>query len=138
LGDRCEKCHNARDWKIWEFDHDRRTDYKLEGGHRRVECEACHTAPAPKGKDIGAISKTCVSCHRRDDAHDGAFGALCERCHVVTNWREVQIRRGGLDRSRLSDLSDSSDRLPRIDSVRVLGDASYFARRVAEPREGLE
>ena len=138
LGERCESCHSTRDWKLWEFDHDRRTDYKLEGEHQRVACEACHAAPAPSGKDIAAISKACVACHRRDDAHDGAFGSTCERCHVVTNWREIRTRLGGLDRSRPDHLSDSSDRVPRIDQARVLGDASYFARRVAEQREGWE
>ncbi len=143
FGDRCDKCHTARDWKLWEFDHDKRSTYKLEGAHKRTACESCHTAPAPAGKDVAALGAACVTCHRVDDAHDGAFGTNCERCHVTDNWKRIKTRLSGLGdlyengigMEQAGRLSDSSDGQSRIDRVGVvLGDASYFARRVPLPR----
>ncbi len=37
LGKLCEPCHNAVDWKRWDFDHDTKTRFKLQAGRR---CEA--------------------------------------------------------------------------------------------------
>jgi len=138
FGERCETCHSTRDWKLWEFDHNKRSDYKLEGAHRKVACESCHLQPAPAGKKIAGLSSACFSCHRGDDAHDGAFGNRCERCHGVNKWQEVRQRLGGLGHLSRLGLSDSSDRDRTIDEVRVLGDASYFARRVAAPGGPLQ
>ena len=44
LGPACEQCHNARSWKAWDFDHDKRTRFVLDGKHRGV---ACSTLPQP-------------------------------------------------------------------------------------------
>lgn len=90
LGARCESCHNARDWKIWDFDHSKRTDYKLDGAHVRVACESCHTREAPAGKDAASVPSTCVGCHRSDDVHDGGFGGRCEQCHVTESWKSLR------------------------------------------------
>jgi Cytochrome c7 and related cytochrome c len=94
LGLRCETCHNARAWTVWSFDHDVKTKYKLEGAHRKVTCESCHTAVAPKGKDVAPVSSTCISCHRTDDVHEGMFGARCEQCHRVDSWKNFKSRIG--------------------------------------------
>jgi hypothetical protein len=91
-GTKCESCHNARSWAIWDFDHDRRSKYKLDGAHRKVACEACHTRPAPAGRDFAALGSDCLSCHRKDDVHDGGFGARCDQCHVSDNWKKVSNR----------------------------------------------
>jgi hypothetical protein len=32
----------------------------------------------------------CVSCHVKDDVHNGEFGTQCERCHVTANWKKVR------------------------------------------------
>ena len=92
LGERCESCHNVRDWRLWAFDHERRTNYRLEPGHTRVACQACHTQPAPAGKPAAALGRDCLGCHRRDDVHDGAFGARCEQCHSASRWKQVSPR----------------------------------------------
>jgi hypothetical protein len=89
LGVKCDSCHNARAWNLWDFDHDRATKYKLVGQHRKAGCVACHARPAPAGKPIAPVGRDCVSCHRKDDAHEGRFGRRCEQCHVPTKWREV-------------------------------------------------
>lgn len=139
LGERCEACHSARDWKLWEFDHDRQTEYRLEGGHRRVACESCHARPAPAGRKIAPVSKVCFACHRGDDTHDGAFGSVCERCHVVTNWKEIRTRMGASSGAHASGFMPASDGDGRIDVALLLGGSSHFARRIAsEPRARLQ
>src|SRR5262249_305140 len=32
---------------------------------------------------------TCVSCHRKDDGHEGQLGPRCEHCHGQDNWRRI-------------------------------------------------
>jgi hypothetical protein len=86
LGRKCETCHNARDWRAWDFEH-RKTRFPLDGAHARVPCAACHREPAEEPLRIGT---TCVACHRRDDKHDGAYGPLCDRCHVTRSFREIR------------------------------------------------
>ena len=34
LGGGCESCHTPAGWARWSFDHERQTDYPLEGAHR--------------------------------------------------------------------------------------------------------
>ncbi len=91
-GTACESCHNTRSWKLWTFDHDRRSRFKLDGAHVQVACERCHTQPAPRGRPVADVGGTCLACHQRDDRHDGAFGAQCERCHTTANWRQINNR----------------------------------------------
>ncbi len=88
LGSDCETCHNTRSWKSWDFDHNT-THFKLDGGHRNIECYACHTTAA-KGKVVA--SRACVSCHLEKDVHNGGFGTQCEVCHNVTTWKTVRRR----------------------------------------------
>ncbi|HEX9625666.1 MAG TPA: hypothetical protein VGA00_01880 [Acidiferrobacterales bacterium] len=88
LGSRCEDCHNARDWKLWAFDHDRRTHFKLDGGHKGLSCVACHKRPVD-GRP--SLSSQCASCHDVDDVHDGSFGKQCARCHESSSWKKVHM-----------------------------------------------
>lgn len=88
LGTKCEACHNARDWRLWDFNHNKQTAFILDGAHKRksVTCAACHTNAQPRAPKIDT---TCASCHAREDVHDGTFGARCERCHATTNWKQL-------------------------------------------------
>ncbi len=95
LGTGCEKCHNARDWKIWDFDHDVRTRFKLDGGHAGLSCYSCHKSSM--GKTVRA-SGACESCHRKDDKHEGGFGPQCERCHETASWKTIKRGAGKLSR----------------------------------------
>jgi hypothetical protein len=90
----CEVCHNARNWRIWDYDHTRAARYVLDGAHAKVACVKCHSEPAPKGKNAATAGTTCISCHRRDDVHDGAFGPICEQCHSTDNWKRIRARVG--------------------------------------------
>ena len=92
LGPQCEICHNARDWKIWDFDHDQRTNFKLEGGHKGISCYDCHRNPS-KDKKL-ATPVACGDCHSSDDVHEGNFGMQCERCHVSTSWTQLKPAAG--------------------------------------------
>lgn len=87
LGTQCGTCHNARDWKLWDFDHNRRTRFKLDGEHKKVECLACHTRPSD-GKV--STSSACASCHEGDDVHEGSFGKQCDRCHETASFKNIK------------------------------------------------
>jgi len=91
LGPACEPCHNARSWKAWDFDHDKRTKYVLDGKHKGVACKACHTQPM-EGKVIA--STRCYSCHVKNDVHDGTYGRQCEQCHVTASFKTIRSRGG--------------------------------------------
>ncbi|MEC4890388.1 MAG: hypothetical protein RI101_10045 [Nitrospira sp.] len=87
LGTECQDCHSLRDWKLWDFDHNRRTTFKLDGGHKGLDCYACHTERMDKKVKS---SSACVSCHKKDDKHEGSFGSQCERCHETTLWKTMK------------------------------------------------
>jgi len=93
LGQRCEQCHNARDFKEVDrthFDHNK-TRYPLTGKHTTVDCAKCHGTPA---KWAPLQFSSCESCHQ--DPHKGKFKPKkCESCHTTTGWKEAsaQMRR---------------------------------------------
>ena len=87
LGSQCEDCHNIRDWKIWDFDHDIRTRFKLDGGHKGIQCYDCHKLPMNKKV---VTPNTCVACHKKDDKHEGSYGPQCERCHETSLWKTTK------------------------------------------------
>jgi hypothetical protein len=103
-GNDCTRCHNSEDFKRAPgFDHNDGADakYALTGKHKAVSCKECHRTivdPQPstsfppaknasylQWKDIPHAS--CVDCH--DDAHDGAFGSDCQRCHTTDGWKII-------------------------------------------------
>ncbi len=90
LGTDCAPCHNARDWKIWDYDHNRKTKFVIDGAHTKVACITCHKTAAPADGKIPALGITCVACHRSDDIHSGDYGPQCERCHETRSWRDIK------------------------------------------------
>ena len=88
-GTQCKACHSehlgrSADIKKFDratFDHVG-TDFKLEGAHRGVACEACHKS----GKPLRAASSSCGSCHKADDLHRGLLGDKCGSCHNSATW----------------------------------------------------
>jgi hypothetical protein len=89
LGTECALCHNPNAWKVWRFDHDKQTDFKLDGAHKKSHCYACHKRPV-KGKID--LSTTCYQCHESDDVHLGSFGQRCERCHTTEAFDKVRFQ----------------------------------------------
>lgn len=86
-GNRCDRCHTSKDWKVSTFDHNRDTKFKLTGYHMKVQCRDCHR---DESKDL-KIDASCGSCHQTDDVHNGQQGIECNRCHNENGWRD-QIR----------------------------------------------
>lgn len=88
LGAKCDLCHYVGDWKAWEFDHDKQTDFELTGKHKGKVCDVCHQEPVEKEMDM---PNDCQGCHLQDDAHDGEFGRRCQRCHNTKSFDEVNM-----------------------------------------------
>jgi hypothetical protein len=91
LGKQCESCHTARDWKLWDFDHNLRTKFLLDGAHAKLDCYDCHKKPM-EGKVLAPT--VCIGCHRKDDKHEGGFGPQCARCHVTVLWKTIKAGSG--------------------------------------------
>jgi hypothetical protein len=83
-GPKCEDCHDQAVWKTARFNHDK-TKFPLRGGHAGVKCDACHTGDLFRDK----LATSCVSCHKKDDAHKGQLGSRCEQCHGDASWRKT-------------------------------------------------
>lgn len=92
LGKKCDSCHNARDWKTWDFDHDRRTKYRIDGAHKKAECTDCHKRPMAGDKVL--TPTTCAGCHETEDVHEGGFGKRCERCHTTSSFKDIKPQVG--------------------------------------------
>jgi Class III cytochrome C family len=123
FGVKCDSCHNARAWGLWDYDHTKRARFVLDGGHAKLACDRCHTKPAPSGKASAQVGDTCVACHRRDDVHDGAFGAACEQCHYTDRWKRI--------RSRVGQAEDPAPSTLLASATWTLGAASHFWRTSA-------
>ena len=89
LGKDCASCHNTADWKkTAAFDHDK-TKFRLVGAHTKTTCFACHVGERYKG-----LPQTCAHCHGIQDVHENRFGAACESCHTVDNWKSKSFDHG--------------------------------------------
>lgn len=82
-GPRCDSCHNAADWKVPLFRHDRDTRYPLLDRHRQVKCLSCHLSSPYRER----TPTRCNACHRSDDPHKGALGDKCDKCHNERGWK---------------------------------------------------
>ncbi len=91
LGKECGDCHNEKNWKKTEFDHDE-TDFPLKHEHEDVACESCHPANVSK-----EISIECIACHRINDVHGGRYGKKCEDCHSDKGWEKVGFNHNKTD-----------------------------------------
>ena len=92
LESNCLQCHNYASWKGKDvkFDHNRDSKYKLEGKHEKVKCGDCHkknpnAAPGEASFKVAKF-KLCGDCHK--DPHKGVFGASCEYCHHLADWKK--------------------------------------------------
>jgi hypothetical protein len=86
LGNDCAACHSEKTWRdTVAFDHSK-TAYALEGAHKTVACEACHSGERYKG-----TPKTCFGCHEINDVHKGNYEAKCETCHGIETWTSIRF-----------------------------------------------
>ncbi len=84
LGTKCADCHKEDVWKLPLYDHEK-TKFPLRNAHaaRSVKCSDCHETL----RQMRGIATTCISCHKRDDRHEGTLGERCDSCHRDVNWR---------------------------------------------------
>jgi len=67
---KCADCHTDQRWVPSTFDHDKRTQFPLTGGHENVPCAMCHSLQKEvQGKPVlfyKPTPKDCASCHGPD------------------------------------------------------------------------
>jgi hypothetical protein len=86
-GEKCQSCHNERDWKAIDFDHDKDTHFALRGRHHATKCDSCHTGYLYRDK----LRTACNACHEKDDKHKGSLGVACGDCHSERDWKVGQF-----------------------------------------------
>lgn len=64
----CARCHEATaPWRELHFDHDRDSNFPLDGRHRDVPCSGCHVeVELPSGRSVTQykpLGKECQDCH---------------------------------------------------------------------------
>ena len=84
FGQTCLSCHDGVDTYGKNFDH-QKVAFALAGKHRALTCAQCHVQ-AKTMADLKNTPQDCVSCHAKDDAHNGQFGQDCARCHTDQGW----------------------------------------------------
>jgi hypothetical protein len=80
FGTGCATCHTTDAWLPATFDHSK-TNFPLTGAHIELKCKECHTSLS-----FTALSTECISCHAKDDEHEGEFGTGCDSCHSTDAW----------------------------------------------------
>ena len=90
LGVNCQLCHNPNGWKIWRFDHDKQSDFKIDGAHKKLHCDDCHRTAV---KEVPHSVRDCLACHRTDDVHNGQFGPRCAQCHTTESFKDIHFNR---------------------------------------------
>ena len=88
FGGDCLACHDGAD-RFSGFDHNRLT-FALSGEHSQIACGQCH-AQVRAAADFASAAPNCVDCHRKDDAHNGAFGTDCAKCHTSDGWEGAKF-----------------------------------------------
>ncbi len=83
-GKKCQSCHNEKSWQTSRFEHDKETDFPLNGKHKKLTCSACHRGDIYKEE----LSTQCIDCHRGDDVHKGQEGEDCSQCHQESGWSD--------------------------------------------------
>ena len=104
----CEFCHVIDSWRVVSFDH-AKTKFALEGKHKAVNCQKCHTGKSRKtGQTIFTMvgAKTeCQACHT--DIHKGQFAKKkssvtdCASCHTPENWKAPKFDHNAASRFKL-------------------------------------
>lgn len=87
FGKTCQTCHSTSGWKSVRFDHARDAHWALTGAHQKTACQSCHRGDLYENK----LATDCLSCHRKDDVHEGRNGARCEDCHQTSAWKPARF-----------------------------------------------
>lgn len=99
LGTDCAKCHSSLGWrgKDLKFDHNRDSQYPLQGKHKELPCTKCHKTQ-PEGAHLATTwfkikHDVCTRCHKKYP-HKGVFirSVICEDCHDYSSWKKKKKR----------------------------------------------
>lgn len=94
LGKACVDCHSERDWRATagRFDHGQ-TSFALRNAHanNKVKCTDCHRGGLTGFK---GTESNCISCHKKDDKHEGTQGSQCQQCHGDKTWKATVFDHG--------------------------------------------
>ncbi len=98
----CHADHQGRNFDTTSIDEEvfehKETGFILEGKHAKIKCIECHTQKRSEAKKLTrtndthylGASKSCVSCHRKDDVHKfrGKWAKEdCSKCHGLKTWK---------------------------------------------------
>jgi hypothetical protein len=86
-GAQCLNCHDGKDTYGHAFAH---TSYALTGKHAVADCAGCHKGSTTVAA-LQATSTACISCHAKDDIHEGRLGQSCATCHTPDGWTGAQL-----------------------------------------------
>ncbi len=89
FGINCMACHDGVDSHGSNFDHNK-VPFNLIGKHAPVKCSACHVN-ARNLNDLKSAPQACISCHAKDDKHNGQFGTDCAACHSPEGWGLAKV-----------------------------------------------
>ncbi len=90
FGNQCDRCHGFMDWLTVDYiEIHNNSFFPLIGGHRNVQCEACHIS---NQNGIFNPSIHCYDCHNIDFPPDGhpTNSTFCEMCHNPYRWEPTQ------------------------------------------------
>jgi len=101
ISQECSTCHSehfGRKYEIIHFDPDafdhEKSGYSLLGGHKKVECQACHKKDNISNEDLRKKTRTyiglsteCNSCHL--NVHKPSIGEDCSVCHNFTDFKST-------------------------------------------------
>lgn len=121
LGDKCGQCHLETGLNV--FNHNLQSDYKLEGAHLKTRCAECHPSitfkPRPKDCYGGG------ACHPEPDVHKGQYGTMCETCHSVTSFKNLQPQHDVGDFSLKGQHDNLSCKRCHIDNRPMAGTGNF-------------
>ena len=89
FGADCLACHDGVDRYGDDFHHDKFA-FQLTGKHAAVNCTDCHL-DAHTVADLQSVSQDCLSCHRKDEPHEGRYGMNCADCHSTEGWTPAKF-----------------------------------------------
>ena len=98
-GGKCDACHDVQGFRpaLYELEEHRTSRFPLEGAHRAVACNACHTKVTIEGQETVLLDFTsfeCESCHKTPtEGHVSELAIekrACKNCHVNTRWQDVR------------------------------------------------
>jgi nitrate/TMAO reductase-like tetraheme cytochrome c subunit len=96
LDGKCAQCHTETSFSTFtgkrKFNHNRHTDFDLNGAHKSEDCFNCHnntSDPLRVFQDRNGVSENqCASCH--EDVHYNKFGNDCAKCHLEDSFLSLK------------------------------------------------